>query len=217
MKLVSVVLSGGAGTRLWPVSRQSMPKPFMQLGGSSLLAQAIERGQACGTDDCIVVSNQDFLFLTRDVVKEMNDPPHVRYLLEPRGRNTAPAIALAALACAEMHGAEAIMLVLPADHLIFDSEAFVANALEAAHRAAPASWWYSVFTRPYQIPVLVMLRSTKSGAIPKRRFVLLKNQTWPRRRNTLHLGVFTGIAACSAFPLAAFLSSWRSMRRRCSS
>ncbi|MCY7369841.1 MAG: NTP transferase domain-containing protein, partial [Polaromonas sp.] len=136
MKLVSVILSGGAGTRLWPVSRQALPKPFMRLGACSLLQQAIERGQACGTDDSMVVTNQDYLFLTRDVVKEMSDPPKVRYLLEPKGRNTAPAIALAALACVEQHGPEAVMLVLPADHLIPDTEAFVANALEAARRAA---------------------------------------------------------------------------------
>ena len=56
MKLISVVLSGGAGTRLWPVSRQALPKPFMKLGGSSLLVQAIERGQACGTDDVLIVT-----------------------------------------------------------------------------------------------------------------------------------------------------------------
>ena len=135
MKLVPVILSGGAGTRLWPVSRQALPKPFMRLGGSSLLQQAIERGQACGTDDSIIVTNHDYLFLTRDVIKEMTDPPHARYLLEPRGRNTAPAIALAALACAQQHGPDAVMLVLPADHLIPDTEAFVANALDAARQA----------------------------------------------------------------------------------
>jgi mannose-1-phosphate guanylyltransferase / mannose-6-phosphate isomerase len=135
MKLVSVILSGGAGTRLWPVSRQTLPKPFMRLGGSSLLQQAFERGQACGTEDSIVVTNQDYLFLTRDVVKEIADPPRMRYLLEPKGRNTAPAIALAALACAEQYGLDAVMLVLPADHLIPDTEAFVANALEAARHA----------------------------------------------------------------------------------
>ncbi len=135
MKLVSVVLSGGAGTRLWPVSRQAFPKPFMSLGGSPLLQQAIERGQACGTDETIVVTNQDYLFLTRGVLDQIADPPNVRFLLEPKGRNTAPAIALAALACARDHGPDAVMLVLPADHLIPDTESFVANALEAARHA----------------------------------------------------------------------------------
>ncbi|MFP8780608.1 mannose-1-phosphate guanylyltransferase/mannose-6-phosphate isomerase [Hydrogenophaga sp. RWCD_12] len=136
MKLVSVVLSGGAGTRLWPASRQALPKPFMKLGGgSALLEQAISRGQACGTDDLLIVTNQDHLFLTQGLLGEMTDPPHAHYLLEPKGRNTAPAIALAALACQKSHGDDVVMLVLPADHLIPDTESFVANALEAARRA----------------------------------------------------------------------------------
>jgi mannose-1-phosphate guanylyltransferase / mannose-6-phosphate isomerase len=135
MKLISVVLSGGAGTRLWPASRQAYPKPFISLGGSPLLQQAVERGQACGADETMVVTNQDYLFLTREVIANLQDPPKTSYLLEPKGRNTAPAIALAALACRQAHGADAVMLVLPADHLIPDSEAFVSNALEAARHA----------------------------------------------------------------------------------
>ena len=107
----------------------------MHVGGSVLLQQAIERGQACGTDDAIIVTNQDHQLLTRDVISGLTDPPHVRYLLEPKGRNTAPAIALAALVCAQAHGPDAVMLVLPADHLIPDTEAFVVCALEAAHQA----------------------------------------------------------------------------------
>jgi mannose-1-phosphate guanylyltransferase/mannose-6-phosphate isomerase len=135
MKLISVVLSGGAGTRLWPASRQAYPKPFMKLGGSALLEQAIARGQACGTDDVLIVTNQDHLYLTQNLISEMADPPRASYLLEPKGRNTAPAIALAALACATVHGREIIMMVLPADHLIPDTEAFVANAMEATRHA----------------------------------------------------------------------------------
>jgi len=139
MKLISVVLSGGAGTRLWPASRQGYPKPFMKLGGVALLEQAITRGQACGTDDVLIVTNQDHFYLTQDLVGEMTAPPHASYLLEPEGRNTAPAIALAALACAQAHGPEAVMLVLPADHLIPDTESFVVNALEAARLAQQGS------------------------------------------------------------------------------
>lgn len=135
MKLISVVLSGGAGTRLWPTSRQAFPKPFIALGGSPLLQQAIERGQACGADETLIVTNQDYLFLTRDLLANLQDPPKTRYLLEPKGRNTAPAIALAALACAQSHGSDVVMLVLPADHLIPDTEAFVSCALEAARSA----------------------------------------------------------------------------------
>jgi mannose-1-phosphate guanylyltransferase / mannose-6-phosphate isomerase len=135
MKLISVVLSGGAGTRLWPASRQAYPKPFLSLGGSPLLQQAVERGQACGADETLIVTNQDYLFLTREVIANLENPPKTSYLLEPKGRNTAPAIALAALVCQKQHGNDAVMMVLPADHLIPDSEAFVSNALEAARHA----------------------------------------------------------------------------------
>ncbi|HKB52659.1 MAG TPA: sugar phosphate nucleotidyltransferase, partial [Ramlibacter sp.] len=135
MKLVSVVLSGGAGTRLWPASRHAFPKPFLELGGSSLLAQAIQRGQACGTDELVVITNQDYLFLTRGVISRLPDPPNTSYLLEPKGRNTGPAITLAALHCERNYGRNAVMLVLPADHLIPDTAAFVACAMDAAELA----------------------------------------------------------------------------------
>src|SRR5204862_7560251 len=120
MKLVSVVLSGGAGTRLWPASRQAYPKPFMKLGGQPLLAQAILRGQACGTDELLVITNQDHLFLSKGVIDDLSDPPNTHFLLEPNGRNTGPAIAMAALHCAATHGPATILLVLPADHRIPD-------------------------------------------------------------------------------------------------
>ncbi|MDM0038510.1 mannose-1-phosphate guanylyltransferase/mannose-6-phosphate isomerase [Variovorax sp. J22G21] len=131
MRVLSVVLSGGAGSRLWPASRQAYPKPFMKLGGSTLLQQAIERGQACGTGDLMVVTNKDHLFLTKDVLRQMADPPKATLLLEPKGRNTAPAIALAALQCAKDFGGDTVMLVLSADHLVPDVDAFVASASQA--------------------------------------------------------------------------------------
>ena len=135
MSFISVVLSGGVGTRLWPVSRQASPKPFMKLGGKALLEQAIARGQACGTDELLVVTNQDHLLLTQNLIDDMAHPPRTSYLLEPTGRNTAPAIALAALAVAKRYGTETVMLVLPADHLIPDTQAFAADALQATRYA----------------------------------------------------------------------------------
>lgn len=131
MRLLSVVLSGGAGSRLWPASRQAFPKPFMKLGNSTLLQQAVERGQACGTGDLMVVTNKDHLFLTKDVLGQMSDPPATTFLLEPKGRNTGPAIALAALQCIRQFSGDTVMLVLSADHLVPDVEAFVASATEA--------------------------------------------------------------------------------------
>lgn len=103
----------------------------MKLGGSTLLQQAIERGQACGTGDLMVVTNKDHLFLTKDVLRQMTDPPEATLLLEPRGRNTGPAIALAALQCIRQFSGDTVMLVLSADHLVPDVEAFVASASQA--------------------------------------------------------------------------------------
>ena len=135
MTLIAVILSGGTGARLWPVSRQACPKPFMKVGASTLLQQALERGQACGADTALVVTNEAYLFMSRDVVAGLENSPRAHYLLEPKGRNTAPAIALAAIACKQKYGPDAVMLVLPADHLIPDTHAFVVCALEAAQQA----------------------------------------------------------------------------------
>lgn len=100
-----------------------------------VLEQAITRGQECGTDELKVVTNQDYLTLTQSLVTEMDDPLLTSYLLESKGRNTAPAIALAALTVSQIHDINTFMLVLPADHLIPDTSAFVVNALEAARQA----------------------------------------------------------------------------------
>lgn len=139
MKFVSVILAGGAGSRLWPVSRQALPKPFMEVGGSTLFERAIRRGSACGTDDCIVVTNRDHYFLCDAEIKKANIVYKPSYILETEGRNTAPAIALAAFNAAEKHGEDVVLLVLSADHLIPDDNVFVKDALEAKRQAENGS------------------------------------------------------------------------------
>jgi mannose-1-phosphate guanylyltransferase/mannose-6-phosphate isomerase len=131
--LIPIILSGGAGTRLWPVSREAHPKPFMRIGGKSLLTQTYERALAV-TDDTapLIVTNNDYYFLSQDELKAQQTTP--RYLLEPTGRNTAPAIALAAL-WAMQQGDDACMLVMPADHLIKDKAAFHASVRHAEELA----------------------------------------------------------------------------------
>jgi len=183
MKLISVVLSGGAGTRLWPASRQAYPKPFMKLGGSALLEQAIACGRACGTDDVLIVTHQDHLFQPQNLVAEMSSPPSVSYLLEPEGRNTAPAIALAALAVAQQHGPDAVMLVLAANHLIPDTSAFVANVLEAtrhAQQGRPVVFGLQP-TRPKTVACFASLQAPCSTHWPSARSKCLKRhkKPWP--------------------------------------
>lgn len=125
--LIPVVLSGGAGTRLWPVSRQSHPKPFMRLAdGFSLLQKACARAHALeGVGEIITVTNRELYFKTRDEYRELSelDVP-LSFVLETVGRNTAPAVAFSALVAQARHGADAVLLVLPADHLIHDHAAF---------------------------------------------------------------------------------------------
>ncbi|MBI5785275.1 MAG: mannose-1-phosphate guanylyltransferase/mannose-6-phosphate isomerase [Rhodocyclales bacterium] len=135
--LIPVILSGGAGTRLWPVSREAHPKPFIQLpDGQSLLQKTFLRAAALdGVTEILTVTNRDYYFRTRDEYLGCNTSANPAFLLEPCGRNTAPAVALAALRVAASHGPEAQLLVLPADHLISDLAAF-SSAVAAAGRMA---------------------------------------------------------------------------------
>lgn len=149
--LVPVILSGGAGTRLWPVSRSAYPKPFMRMGdGESLLKKTLDRALRCADGaPVLTVTGRDYYFLTRDEYAQHPgaDLDHLPFLLEPAGRNTAPAVVLAALHAREHVGADATLLVLPADHLIRDLDAFVADA-KRAHALARDGWLVTFGIRP---------------------------------------------------------------------
>ncbi len=137
MKLIPVILSGGAGTRLWPVSREGHPKPFMKLvDGETLLEKTYRRAAKIlssikGNEitELLTVTNRDYYFMSRDELAKTGATS--TYLLEPSGRNTAPAISMAAHLVKEKYGVDTIMLVLSADHLIQDEVVFV-NAVNEA-------------------------------------------------------------------------------------
>ena len=134
MKLIPAILCGGAGSRLWPVSRELHPKPFIRLAdGQSLLQKAFLRGATLpGVTEVLTVTNRELFFKTQDEFREVNKAQlATSFILEPFGRNTAAAIAAAALHAVEAHGDDALLLVLAADHLIADQEAF-ANAVAQA-------------------------------------------------------------------------------------
>lgn len=136
--LIPVILSGGAGTRLWPVSREGAPKPFMAMpDGQSLLQKTYRRaaGVLAADGDIVTVTNRDYFFHSKDHFQAAKLDQRGHFILEPMGRNTAPAIAVAALALRARHGDQATMLVMPADHLIRDTEAF-ARAVEHASALA---------------------------------------------------------------------------------
>jgi mannose-1-phosphate guanylyltransferase/mannose-6-phosphate isomerase len=137
--ITPVILCGGSGTRLWPLSRSGYPKQFLVLSGTtSLFQQAVERTNALASDDIevgqtLVVTNEEHRFLALDQLRELKNVS-ATLLLEPVGRNTAPALTLAALQ-ASANGQDPILVVTPADQTVQNSQAFTA-ALQQAIRAA---------------------------------------------------------------------------------
>ena len=132
-----VILCGGSGTRLWPASRSKYPKQFMTLSsGSSLFAETVKRIDSIeNTLDALVVSNNEYRFFIEESLKDLNRTGSI--LLEPEGRNTAPAIALAAFATLEKE--DALMLVMPSDHMFQENEAFL-KAVVSAKTVANAGY-----------------------------------------------------------------------------
>ena len=140
--LVPCIIAGGAGTRLWPVSREAMPKPFMRLpDGQSLLQKTFAR--AIGLRDVsqlLTVTNREVFFRTLDDYRALDSTGiELDFILEPFARNTGAAIAAAALQVAQHYGDDAQLLVLPADHLITDLGAF-SHAVDRARQLADQGW-----------------------------------------------------------------------------
>ena len=136
--LIPVILSGGSGTRLWPLSREGMPKQFLSLlEGPSLFQETLLRLPPEGLEPPMVIANQDHRFRVAEQMQAMHYTQS-KIILEPCGRNTAPAIVVAALiACSHPSTQEACLLVLPSDHHIQDPHA-LACAMAHAERHAQA-------------------------------------------------------------------------------
>jgi mannose-1-phosphate guanylyltransferase/mannose-6-phosphate isomerase len=131
-----VILSGGSGTRLWPLSRESYPKQFLPLAGDLTMLQATwQRIAPIASRGPLVIANEEHRFVAAEQLQQVGAAP-AAIILEPIGRNTAPAIAVAALE-ATRDGADALLLVLPSDHVITDEAAF-RSAVQAAASAAEA-------------------------------------------------------------------------------
>jgi mannose-1-phosphate guanylyltransferase len=124
----AVVLAGGSGTRLWPLSRAAHPKQFLALHGEDTMLQStFKRLDGLNIDSSVTICNEEHRFFVAEQLREINQLDSI--ILEPVGRNTAPAIALAALSCQE--GEDPLLLVLAADHVIQDEAAFIKVVMDA--------------------------------------------------------------------------------------
>lgn len=133
-KIVPVILSGGAGVRLWPLSRESFPKQFHPLSGSRTLLQetALRVADRGRFERLVVVANGEHRFVVAEQLRSVADAPTI--ILEPTARNTAAAVATAAY-FAHLADPDALILIMPADHAVPDTEAFL-TALDAGMDAA---------------------------------------------------------------------------------
>jgi mannose-1-phosphate guanylyltransferase/mannose-6-phosphate isomerase len=135
--LQPVILCGGSGTRLWPLSREQYPKQLLKLSGEYTMLQATARrmsglppSDGMSLHKPILVGNEEYRFLMAQQMQEVGIE-HAPVILEPCGRNTAPALTLAALA-AQADGLDPVLVIMPADHIIQDETAFLAGVTRAA-------------------------------------------------------------------------------------
>lgn len=139
--LVPVVLSGGNGSRLWPISREAYPKPFIRFNNEthSLIQKTYHRAiNLPNVKKIITVTNSEYYYLTKKELNDfnkLNETVEFNFILEPYSRNTAAAIALSALFISKLIDSEAVLLILPADHLILNQDKFNAS-VEKAYQLA---------------------------------------------------------------------------------
>lgn len=133
--IVPIVLAGGVGSRLWPLSRELMPKQFLTLhGDSSMLQATLQRLAGLAFAQSYVICHEDHRFIAAEQLRQIQQLNH-NLMLEPVSRNTAPAIALAALHCLQQQQ-DPLLLVLAADHVITDAQAFQRAVTDAIPQAA---------------------------------------------------------------------------------
>jgi mannose-1-phosphate guanylyltransferase len=132
--ITPVIMAGGSGSRLWPLSRSLYPKQFLALNGHvTMLQQTLERLSGLIVERPVVICNEEHRFIVAEQLREINKPGAI--VLEPVGRNTAPAIALAAKIVIDSK--DSLILILAADHIIKNEAAFV-DAVEKAIPLAEA-------------------------------------------------------------------------------
>ena len=135
MHYYPVILTGGAGSRLWPVSREFYPKPLLPIfGDKTLLQDTVTRlNPISAVGNPVFVCNEEHRFLVAEQARALGKDPEA-ILLEPKGRNTAPALTIAALYLVDKE-ADAMMVAMPADHVIPDQESFAVAVVQGGKLA----------------------------------------------------------------------------------
>lgn len=179
--ITPVILAGGSGSRLWPLSRKSYPKQFSNLvGKGSLFQQTAHRtvsSEYIKFENHITITNTDFRFIVCEQLQEINIDPGL-ILIEPEGKNTAPAI-IAASICAIKNNPESILLIVPSDHVISDLKAFhsaIVSGLEQVDLGKIVTFGIKP-TRPETgYGYLELLNPSKGEAMKLKRFVEKPNK-----------------------------------------
>ena len=208
--LIPVIISGGSGTRLWPLSRQSRPKQFLPLlGDKSLFQETLFRAQRLEADpqSPIVVCNAAHRDLVVAQAREIGVEPQA-VVLEPVGRNTAPAVAIAAILASQV-AVDPQLLVLPADHVVLDPSAFSA-AVRVAIRAAEQGRLVTfgvVPDRPETGYGYIQRANERGGWAEIRRFV--EKPDLPTAESSLASGEYSWNSGMFLFPTAKLLAEFR--------
>jgi mannose-1-phosphate guanylyltransferase/mannose-6-phosphate isomerase len=171
--IIPVILCGGSGTRLWPLSRKSYPKQFVPLVGEQTLFQGSAlRMTGAQFSPPVVITNSDFRFVVTEQLHEVGIEPGA-ILIEPEGRNTAPAVLAAALYLAKQDP-DAIMLVAPSDHVVPDTKAFqeaVAQGMTAVESDQLVTFGIKPTHAETAYGYLELSETPTSGPVPLKRFV----------------------------------------------
>lgn len=170
--ILPVIMAGGTGSRLWPLSRDLMPKQFLKLDGDTTMLQAtVQRLQGLDALPPLVICNEEHRFIAAEQMRQINQLDH-NIILEPAGRNTAPAIALAAMTAVKK-GQDPLLLVLAADHIISDSSEFRKVVAQASQFAAADNLvtFGIVATGPETGYGYIKRGTEKSGAYSVQQFV----------------------------------------------